>query len=82
MKITKINLNFEQWFKVAIVLCAVAFIYSQWNKGRYQPIPSGYPNVALSILDTKTGLIYIHVADKKETYNDVIKIKKIEKNKK
>ena len=49
MKIPKIKMTFDHYFKTAIVLCAVAFIYSNWNTGRYQPYPVKDNSVLVSI---------------------------------
>lgn len=65
MKIPKIKMTFDHYFKTAIVLCAVAFIYSNWNTGRYQPYPVKDNSVLVSILDTKSGVFYyVSVSDK------------------
>lgn len=51
-------MTFDHYFKTSIVLCAVAFIYSNWNTGRYQPYPIKDNSVLVSILDTKSGEFY------------------------
>ncbi|WP_140484757.1 hypothetical protein [Flavobacterium sp. GSA192] len=44
---------------IAFILSLTAFVYVGYmisQKGRYQPIP----NTVLSVIDTQTGVIYLH----------------------
>ncbi|GAA5095697.1 hypothetical protein GCM10023210_28750 [Chryseobacterium ginsengisoli] len=57
------NLIHLLFFVAGFICASLIFIFFN-NTGRYIPIDTKYSDVYMSILDTKTGIIYTEVKDR------------------
>lgn len=66
------------------IICAMVYNYFYNMNGRYIPIRTKYGNVRMSVLDTRTGNIYVETSeDGKKNYNfrNIIELGKENKEK-